>query len=347
MRFLNRIKALLGRRPSAAGSIAAGIGIAGALAAAAAVLSRLFIKTLVGEALDRDQPRAVKAVTDMLIDAYSEKEPYKTAVEKGRELENMGLQTVSVTAEDGIKLTGHWYPAADPARVVLAVHGWRSSWWKDFGAVSDFLHDSRCSVMFIEQRGQGNSEGEYMGFGMTERFDMLVWLDWLCGHTRDLPIYITGISMGATTVLMTSGLGLPERVHGIIADCGFTSAKEIFRYVARNRLHLMYDIHKADIEYFCKEKIQVGTDDYSTIDALRVNTVPVLFVHGTDDTFVPISMTYENYKACAAPKMLFVVPGAEHGGSYLIDSEGYEEKLCEFWARYDGSGPYAPGPAIR
>lgn len=65
-------------------------------------------------------------------------------------------------------------------------------------------------------------------------------------------------------------------------------------------------------------------------------TVPVLFIHGTDDHFVPIEMTYENYKACAAPKRLFIVPGAGHGSSYFVDRDGYERAIKAFWDDYDG-----------
>jgi len=59
--------------------------------------------------------------------------------------------------------------------------------------------------------------------------------------------------------------------------------------------------------------------------------VPILFIHGTDDNFVPIEMTYENYKACTAPKKLFIVPGAEHGMSYVMDKDGYENAVKLFW----------------
>ena len=69
---------------------------------------------------------------------------------------------------------------------------------------------------------------------------------------------------------------------------------------------------------------------------MRECKVPVLFIHGTDDRFVPIEMTYENYKACVSPKRLLVVPGAEHAMSYLIDKESYEKTVKEFWNDFDG-----------
>ena len=79
----------------------------------------------------------------------------------------------------------------------------------------------------------------------------------------------------------------------------------------------------------------MGTKEYSSIEAMKSCKVPVLFIHGTDDRFVPIEMTYENYKACASPKRLLVVPGAEHAMSYLIDKEGYENSVIEFWKDFD------------
>ena len=85
----------------------------------------------------------------------------------------------------------------------------------------------------------------------------------------------------------------------------------------------------------CKKKIHVGAKDYSTLEAMAQCKVPVLFAHGTDDSFVPVEMTYENYKACAAPKRLLIVPGAEHAMSYLLDKEGYETQVKDFWETYD------------
>ena len=143
--------------------------------------------------------------------------------------------------------------------------------------------------------------------------------------------------MGASTVLMTSGFDLPDNVHGIMADCGFTSANDIWRHVTENNMHMSYNIRKKLVNNLCKQKIQIGYDDYTTIDAMGTNKKPVLFIHGTDDDFVPIEMTYRNYKACTAPKQLLVVPGAGHAMSYIVDKQSYEQAVVNFWKEYDGS----------
>ena len=308
----------------------------GAATAAAVLVSQRMTKALVDEALNRDEPKIVKSVSEKLIGSYAEKEPYKSAIPAVRELETAPTKQVEITSDDGLRLVGHWYPAEKPERIILAMHGWRSNWASDFGPCAPFWHSEGCSVLFAEQRGQGMSEGEYMGFGVSERYDVLSWVKWICENTEDkLPIYLAGVSMGASTVLMASGLELPERVCGVMADCGFTSAEAIFRHVTKSSLHLSYNLMNKYVETIFRKKISAGTEDCSTIDAMKVNTRPVLFIHGTDDGFVPVTMTYENYKACQAPKALFVVPGADHGASYLIDKEGYEKAVRKFFAKYD------------
>jgi len=219
---------------------------------------------------------------------------------------------------------------------LIAMHGWRSSWSQDFGMIAPFWLESGCAVLFAEQRGQGNSGGEYMGFGLLERFDCLDWIGWVNERTEQkLPLYLGGISMGASTVLMTAGFDLPENVRGIIADCGFTSPRAIWKHVVENRFHLPYGLYSRAANDICKRRIQVPSDAYSTVEALRSCAVPVLLIHGTDDRFVPVEMTYENYKACSSEKQLFIVPGAEHGTSYLVDTAGYETAVRSFWNSYD------------
>ena len=212
------------------------------------------------------------------------------------------------------------------------MHGWRSNWSQDFGTIAPFWFDNDCAVLFAEQRGQGNSGGDYMGFGLLERYDCLDWINWVNERTEGrLPIYLGGVSMGATTILMTAGFELPENVQGIVADCGFTSPHAIWKHVVENNFHLPYGLYSRAAKDIYEKRNQVPSDSYSTTKALANCKVPVLFIHGTDDNFVPIEMTYENYKACVSEKRLFVVPGAEHGMSYLVDKDGYETAVKQFW----------------
>ena len=146
---------------------------------------------------------------------------------------------------------------------------------------------------------------------------------------------ITINDMGAATVLMAAGLDLPSNIHGIIADCGFTSPHAIWKHVANNNLHIAFGLRGAIADEMLKQKIQMGSDEYSTVEALQSSTIPVMLIHGTDDHFVPVEMTYENYKACAGPKRLLIVPGADHGMSYFVKKDRYEEEIKRFWRDFD------------
>lgn len=313
-----------------------GAGLAAVGVATIGFVCHYTTKYMMKLALDREEPKRINKSKKKLISSAELSEIYEKVISASEKLENSGLEQVKIESPDGLCLVGHWFCPENPKRAIVAMHGWRSTWSRDFGVISPFLHENDCAVLYVEQRGQGNSEGEYMGFGLLERYDCLNWINWILERTNNkLPVYLCGISMGATTVLMTSGFDLPKNVHGIIADCGFTSPKAIWKHVAQSSLHIPYEIYRTGAENLCKQKLQVGSDSYTCKDALQNCKVPVLFIHGTDDRFVPVEMTYENFKNCASKKKLFVVPGAEHGMSYVVDKEGYEKTVKDFWAEND------------
>lgn len=318
-------------------NILIGTGIVAAGIAAVTTVSYNITKKLLQVAMDRETPDLMTVNKDKLAGS-PEMTAFLAEMNEAKErLENSGCEEVVITGHDGTRLVGHWRAHENAKRVIIAMHGWRSSWSQDFGTIADFWQDNACSVLYAEQRGQGESGGEYMGFGLLERYDCLEWIHWVNECTGGkLPIYLGGVSMGATTVLMTAGLELPDNVRGIVADCGFTSPHAIWKHVAEHNLHILYSgIRAAVASDICKKKIHMGTKEYSATDAMRECKVPVLFIHGTDDHFVPVEMTYENYKACAAPKRLLIVPGADHGMSYHTDQAAYEDAIKKLWADRD------------
>ncbi len=250
------------------------------------------------------------------------------------ELSHIEKEHIVINSFDGTKLHGDFRRCDSPKRVIIAMHGWRSSCGEDFGMMDSFFNKNNCHVLYTQQRGQGISEGQYMGFGLIERFDCFEWVKYI-NERYSLPIYLAGVSMGASTVLMASNLNMPENIKGIIADCGFTSPHSIWKHVANNNLKLSYGVIGKIANDICKKKIQIGTKDFSVPDAMKTNKIPVLFIHGTDDHFVPVTMTYENYKSCNSPKRIMVVPGADHAMSYFVNSYEYEKELISFWNEFD------------
>lgn len=316
--------------------ILVGTGIAAAGAAAVAAATHAVTANLVNFALDREEPRAMGKLRGHMNRNAMEPEAWQQVRAAARRLQEAKCETVVITSRDGQKLVGHWRPSPDEKRIILAMHGWRSSWDNDFGAIADFWQECGCSVLFAEQRAHNDSEGEYIGMGLLEQYDCLDWAMWLTErYGRDVPLYLAGISMGATTVMLAAGLKLPGNVRGIMADCGFTSVGDIWRYFAKETLHLPYDLREKQASRLCEKKLHVDAAAFSTEEVLKNSQIPMLFAHGTADAVVPVEMTMRNYEACAAPKHLFIVPNAGHGGSYLADREGYQREIRRFFDCYD------------
>ena len=302
-------------------------------AVAASAVDFSITKTLIDIALDQEPPKILGLLQNSISRSTRTNEFIQEMARTEKKLLAKDNVVVKITAEDGTELTGHWIPAENPKRVIIAMHGWRARWSRDFGMIADFWADEGCSVLYAEQRGQNSSNINHMGFGLTERNDCVSWAKW--ASDKGLPVYLAGISMGASTVLMSSNLPLAECVHGIMADCAFTSPDKIWKHVVHDNLHLPYKLRSMVANKLCKRKTGYGSSEFSTIESLKAAKVPVLFLHGTDDNFVPVSMAYENYKACASPKRIFVVPGADHGMSYYLDRRGYENAMMAFWKDYD------------
>ena len=308
-----------------------------ALGIAAEVMSHRVTHQLANIALDRHCPRKMSSTAARRFTGCGENSAFFTVLEqKKRVFQRQPHEIIHIFGNDGTPLTGHWFPCQNPKRVVLAMHGWRSCWSRDFGSVWQFFRKNGCSVLYAEQRGQQNSGGDFIGLGMLERYDCLAWLHKLRTLTSpQLPLYLGGVSMGASTVLMAAGLSLPQNVRGIIADCGFTSAYDIGRHILRDNLHLPFHFSHRTVDRILAKKLQIPPQGASTLEALKKTTLPVLLLHGAKDHFVPLEMSLRNYDACNGPKKLVIFPDADHGMCHFSDPVRYEKAILDFWQRYD------------
>ncbi|MEA5051760.1 MAG: alpha/beta hydrolase [Oscillospiraceae bacterium] len=264
---------------------------------------------------------------------------YQAAVDEGAAwLRAAEKEDVWLDSFDGLRLHAYFLPAAGRAkRAVLCAHGYRGSYDYDFSGAARWLHENGCDLLLIDERAHGRSEGHYICYGAKERFDVRDWANWLDKrYDGALPVYLDGLSMGAATVLMASGLVLPGSVRGIVADCGFTSPRAIFEHNIRSLYHLPVYPLLWFFGLYCRVFAKFGLGDASTLDALRVNTRPVLLVHGGADNFVPTRMSRENYDACTAPKELYIVEGVGHAASYPEDPKTYQEKVLALFGRCEG-----------
>ena len=248
----------------------------------------------------------------------------KPTMDEGKAwIKSHNLERIEIKSYDGLRLVGHFFPAdKETDRTMLMMHGYRSRDFNDFCRSSKFFHELGYNILFADQRCHGESEGKYICFGIRERHDCLGWINFLLNRFgEDSTIFLMGVSMGAATVTMTLGFDLPKAVKGCIADCGFTSPEEIFKHVIRHDFHLPPFPFIYTQRLACKMFAGFGINEYSTLNALKNNRVPILFFHGGKDTFVPLRMTMENYKACTGPKELVIIDEATHAQSFLVEPE--------------------------
>jgi len=259
-------------------------------------------------------------------------------------LERRPYETVHVMSHDGLRLVGQYYHVRDGAPLDIGIHGYRGSIARDFCGGSAMSIDAGHNLLLVEQRAQGRSEGKAMTFGVLERLDCLAWVRYAVERFgADVKITLYGISMGATTVLMTADAALPENVKGIIADCGYTSPKAIIARTVRQTIHMPAGVWLWGMDLWLKIFTGLKMADFSCAQALENTKLPVIMVHGKADDFVPHEMGVENYNAIPGDKLLLSVENATHGVSFLVEKERIWKELLAFFDRNDTKNTQAKG----
>ena len=258
-------------------------------------------------------------------------DPYRENMEKWvLEARAMDREDVAITSFDGLTLRGWYYEYAPGAPIELMMHGYRGDGERDLSGGVQRCFACGRSALVIDQRGSGRSDGNTITMGILERRDCLAWVDFLVKKFGpDVKIMLTGISMGAATVVMAGGEELPENVVAILADCGYTSPKEIMQKVIRE----MGLPPKLSFPFVRMGAILFGHFDpveTSPEEAIQKCKVPVIFFHGETDDFVPCDMSRKLYDLCPTKKAIMTVPGAGHGLSYALQPKEYRKFLNEF-----------------
>ncbi len=263
----------------------------------------------VGEQYDKQRPGIAKSVDEMLARPF---------------------EPVSIISHDGRKLYGRYYHVADNAPVQIFFHGYKSTAILDCCGGSKLAAKLGQNAIVVDQRSHGKSEGTAITFGILERKDCLSWISYaITRFGPNVKIILSGLSMGAATVLMAADLDLPDNVIGIIADCPYSSPRNIIQKVCGD-MHLpatlMYPFVKLGARLFAGFHLE----ESSALTAVTQTDIPILLIHGEDDRFVPCDMSREIHKSCTSPIVFETIPGAGHGLSYMVAPEKYEEVTIKF-----------------
>lgn len=259
-------------------------------------------------------------------------DPYAEIIKKGVEKgEKLVFQRIFIEAKDGTTLAGKYYHVKDRAPLIIFFHGYRSGALRDGNGILLFAQRMGYNTLLADQRGHGKSGGKTITFGIKERYDCLDWIRYANRRFgEDTEIILTGISMGAATVLMAADLGLPANVKGIMADCPYSAPKEILQEVMK-QMKVPVTVTYTALRLGAKIFGGFDIEEHSPVDAMKNCRIPVLFIHGDADYFVPCEMSRKCYEACSAEKKLVLIKDAAHGMSYCVDGELYEKEITEFF----------------
>lgn len=262
-------------------------------------------------------------------------EPYEPIVRSGMEAAGkLPFQRIFIEARDGITLAGRYYHVKDGAPLILFFHGYRGTALRDGNGILLYAKTEGYNALLADQRCHGKSGGKAITFGIKERYDCMDWIRYVNRRFGDhTPIVLAGISMGASTVLMTSDLGLPANVKGIMADCPYSEPKEILRAVMK-QLKLPVNVTYTAVRLGAKLFGGFDIEEHSPLKAMENCQIPVLFIHGDEDYLVPCDMSRKCYDVCKSPdKKRVVVKGAAHGMSFCVDGQLYINEMKEFLKR--------------
>lgn len=282
--------------------------------------------------------RSSASGADVAPDPVTTDETQKTARENWEQLskkteiwlEQVDKEVVSILSDDGLRLEGDIF-SADPSshRWLIGVHGYTGNRKQTYD-YARIYHEAGYHILTPDMRTHGESEGEYIGMGWLDRKDMLHWIELIMERDPEAEIVLHGVSMGGATVLMTSGEELPDNVVAVIDDCGYTSVWDVFSDEAAYLFHIPEFPLLYTASAFAKLRAGYTFGEASAISQVKKTTIPILFIHGSEDNFVHTDMVYELYAACPSEKALYIAEGAGHGQSFYLDPERYFDEVFRF-----------------
>lgn len=254
------------------------------------------------------------------------------------------LHDIYIEDDNGLNHHALYIPAAIPtANTAVVLHGYTDNSIRMMMIAYMYSKELGYNVLLPDLYGHGLTDGETIRMGYLDRLDALRWIetaDELFGDPfSGVRVVVHGISMGAATAMMVAG----EVEHGLhqlpyvkcfVADCGYTSVWEQFKseLSAQFNLPAFPLLHLSS--WLCQLRYGWNFKDASPLEAVKRCSLPILFIHGDADTFVPTSMVHELYEAKSSPKQLWLAPGVDHAHAYRDCTEEYTKQVKDFLNDY-------------
>lgn len=273
---------------------------------------------------------------NLAIRAHEEKyqEEHLLELEKDRSwIDGVPSEDLYIQSFDGAFLHGTAV-TADTEKWVIIQHKYQS-WGRNMSHIGQGFHALGFSVLLVDARGHGESQGEYIGMGWHDRLDIREWIQYLNDHFSCRSILLFGFSMGASTMVFVGGEELPTNVKGIVSDSGYSSIKDVLRHQLNRRYHLPSFPFLRLASIVTKRRAGYSLiGDGDGVKQMHHCKIPILFIHCTGDTDVPISMMEKLYDAGNAPREKLVVEGSSHCMAAWDARDEYWLKIKEFCDKY-------------
>ena len=255
-------------------------------------------------------------------------------------MEKFTFEPVTIESFDGTTLYGRYYHLNDDAPLEILFHGYRSCAFRDCSGGHALARKMGFNTQVIDQRAHGESGGTVITFGVKERQDCKCWIEYAVSRFgSDIPILLSGLSMGAATVLMAAELELPQNVACIMADSPYSTPSAIIEKVCKD-MHYPVALFRPFLHLSALMFGHFRLNACNAKDAVSHTRIPILLIHGEADHFVPCEMTCEIKAAGASRIDAYTFPGAGHGLSYIIDPLRYERVTYEFLSSLPSIAPH-------
>ena len=273
-------------------------------------------------------------VNDLESDINKPLKDYKEKIKSGMDnINSKPFKWVYAISYDGLKLAARYFDNGYDKTVIL-FHGYRSGAVRDFSCAVEMYTKFGFNILLCDQRSHGRSEGKLITFGVKESRDVVTWIECLEDKYNLSEIVLGGMSMGATTVLLSLKYQLSSTVKAVVADCGFTSPVDIIKKVAKDAFKINASLFVPFMDVCCRILGRFSILKDSTVNAVKNSSIPIMLIHGESDGFVPCEMSRKNFESIGKNGHLVVIEGADHGLSFLVDEKKVVTEIGAFLEKY-------------
>lgn len=246
------------------------------------------------------------------------------------------LRDTFIINRKGRQLHAMFASAAKPTdKTAVIVHGYTDNAIRMLMIGYLYNNDLNYNILLPDLQDNGLSEGPAIQMGWKDRLDVLNWMNIandIFGKRTQMVVH--GISMGAATTMMVSGEAQQPFVKCFVEDCGYTSVWDEFSFQLKDMFGLPEFPLMYTTSWLCNAKYGWNFQEASSLEQVKKCSLPMFFIHGDADTYVPTRMVYPLYEAKSEPKELWIVPGATHAMSYKDYPQEYTERVKKFVGKY-------------